>query len=49
MTGDHRMFFISPIIATPPAAHEVRVLQTIVGICVAALLTCGYVAISCYL
>lgn len=43
------MFFISPIIATPPAAHEVRVLQTIVGICVAALLTCGYVAISCYL
>lgn len=43
------MFFISPIIATPPEAYEVRVMQTIVGICVAALLTCGYVAISCYL
>jgi hypothetical protein len=48
MTGDHRMFFISPIIATPPAAHEIRVPQTIVGICTAALLACGYVAASCY-
>lgn len=42
------MFFISPIIATPPAAHEIRALQTIVGICSAVLLTCGYVAASCY-
>lgn len=33
------MFFISPIIATPPAAHEIRVLQTIVGICAAALVS----------
>lgn len=43
------MFFISPIIATPPVAHEIRMLQTIVGICAAALLACGYAAISCYL
>lgn len=42
------MFFISPIIATPQAAREIRVLQTIVGICAAALLACGYVAASCY-
>lgn len=42
------MFFISPIIGTPPAAHEIRVLQTIVGVCATALLACGYVAASCY-
>lgn len=43
------MFFISPIIATPPAAQEIRVLQTIVGVCSAALLTAGYAVAAFYL
>lgn len=33
------MFRISPMIETPPTAHEIRMMQTIAGVCFAALLS----------
>lgn len=33
------MFRISPMIETPPTIHQIRMLQTIVGVCIAALLS----------
>jgi hypothetical protein len=43
MTGDHRMFLISPAITTPPPnAQDIRILQTIVGVCSAALLIAAF-------
>ncbi|WHA40941.1 hypothetical protein [Agrobacterium larrymoorei] len=32
------MLRISPMIETPPTVHQIRTLQTIVGVCVAALI-----------
>ncbi|MFK0384963.1 hypothetical protein [Agrobacterium sp. NPDC090273] len=42
------MFTISPIITNSPAGNEVRVLQTIVGVCAAALLTASYAVAAFY-
>ncbi|MBB3944676.1 hypothetical protein GGQ73_000601 [Rhizobium skierniewicense] len=33
------MFRISPMIETPPSIHQIRMLQTIIGVCSAALLS----------
>ena len=33
------MFSISPMIEVPPTTHQIRMLQTIVGVCAAALLS----------
>lgn len=33
------MFRISPMIETPPTAHDIRMMQTIAGVCFAALLS----------
>ncbi|MET0170928.1 MAG: hypothetical protein ABW206_00805 [Agrobacterium vaccinii] len=39
------MFHISPMIETPPTIHQIRLLQTVVGVCAAALLS-ALVAVS---
>jgi hypothetical protein len=37
------MFFITPMITTPPpSTQDIRVLQTVVGVCSAALLIAAF-------
>lgn len=36
------MFLISPMTTPPPTAHDIRVLQAVVGVCSAALLIAAF-------